>query len=102
MVRMIVLEGDETGQELLEQALRVLDPGVTKVEVELEHYDLSLDNRRRTKNEVVSAAAAAIRESRLGLKAATITPEDAKDVGSPNRILREALEGQVIIRTGRR
>ena len=25
-LRIIVLEGDETGQELLEQALRVLDP----------------------------------------------------------------------------
>ena len=56
-LRIIVLEGDETGQELLEQALRVLDPAVLKVDVELEHYDLSLDNRRRTSNEVVSAAA---------------------------------------------
>ena len=45
-LRIIVLEGDQTGQELLEQALRVLDPAVTKVEVELEHYDLSLANRR--------------------------------------------------------
>src|SRR6266540_6149804 len=56
-LRIIVLEGDETGQELLEQALRVLDPAVLKVSVELEHYDLSLDNRRRTNNEVVSRAA---------------------------------------------
>src|SRR5207248_1051943 len=31
MLRIIVLEGDETGQELLEQALRVLDPEVTRV-----------------------------------------------------------------------
>ena len=97
-----MLEGDETGQELLEQALRVLDPGVTKVEVEREHYDLSLENRRRTNNEVVTAAAKAMAESRFGLKAATITPEGADDVGSPNRILREAIDGKVIIRTGRR
>jgi isocitrate dehydrogenase (NAD+) len=102
MLRIIVLEGDETGQELLEQALRVLDPGVTRVEVELEHYDLSLDNRRRTNNEVVSAAAKAMADARFGLKAATITPEGADDVGSPNRILREAIDGKVIIRTGRR
>jgi isocitrate dehydrogenase (NAD+) len=101
-LRIIVLEGDETGQELLEQALRVLDPAVTKVEVELEHYDLSLGNRRRTDNEVVTAAAGALREARYGLKAATITPENADDVGSPNRILREAIDGKVIIRTGRR
>jgi isocitrate/isopropylmalate dehydrogenase len=101
-LRIIVLEGDETGQELLEQALRVLDPNVTQVEVELESYDLSLENRRRTKNEVVSAAAAAIREAGLSIKAATITPEGADDVGSPNRILREEIDGKVIIRTGRR
>ncbi len=97
-----VLAGDETGQELLDQAVRVLDPAVTHVPVELEHYDLSLENRRRTDNEVVSAAAKAMRESRFGLKAATITPEGADDVGSPNRILREQIDGKVIIRTGRR
>jgi isocitrate dehydrogenase (NAD+) len=101
-LRIIVLEGDDTGQELLEQAVRVLDPAVTKVELELEHYDLSLDNRRKTNNEVVSAAAKAIAETRFGLKAATITPEDKDDVGSPNRLLREAIDGKVIIRTGRR
>jgi isocitrate dehydrogenase (NAD+) len=101
-LRIIVLEGDETGQELLEQAIRVLDPAVTRLELELEHYDLSLENRRRTRNEVVIAAAAAMREARFGLKAATVTPEGTDDVGSPNRILREELDGKVIIRTGRR
>src|SRR3954451_6938980 len=101
-LRIIVLEGDETGQELLEQALRVLDPAVTRVEVELEHYDLSLENRRKTSNEVVTSAPAAMAEARFGLKAATITPEGADDVGSPNRLLREAIDGKVIIRTRRR
>ena len=65
-VRIIVLEGDETGQELLEQAVRVLDPSVTQVDVELEHYDLSLENRRKTNNEVVVKAAA--RDGRVGLR----------------------------------
>jgi isocitrate dehydrogenase (NAD+) len=101
-VRIIVLEGDETGQELLEQSLRVLDPAVIGVDVELEHYDLSLANRRDTGNEVVDAAAQAMKEARFGLKAATITPEGKDDVGSPNRLLREAIDGKVIIRTGRR
>src|SRR5215210_7368749 len=97
--RIIVLEGDETGQELLEQSLRVLDPDVIKLPVELEHYDLSLDNRRRTSNEVVTKAAEAMGTARFGLKAATITPEGKDDVGSPNRLLREAIDGKVIIRT---
>jgi isocitrate dehydrogenase (NAD+) len=97
-----MLEGDETGQELLEESLRVLNPDVTRVEAEFEHYDLSLENRRKTGNEVVTAAAAAMREAHFGLKAATVTPEGKDDVGSPNRILREELDGKVIIRTGRR
>jgi isocitrate dehydrogenase (NAD+) len=101
-VRIVVLEGDETGQELLEQAVRVLDPGLLGLPLELEHYDLSLENRRLTANQVVPEAAAAIRRAGLGLKAATITPGGPGDVGSPNRILREELDGKVIIRTGRR
>jgi isocitrate/isopropylmalate dehydrogenase len=97
-----VLEGDETGQELLEEALRVLDPDVIGLELGFERFDLSLGNRRATENEVVHDAAASIREHGLGLKAATVTPEGADDVGSPNRILREEIGGRVIVRTGRR
>ncbi len=100
--RIVVLEGDETGQELLEEALRVLAPDVTGLELELPRFDLSLESRRATKNQVVLEAAAALREAGLGLKAATTTPEGADDVGSPNRILREEIGGSVIVRTGRR
>jgi isocitrate dehydrogenase (NAD+) len=98
----VVLEGDETGQELLEEALRVLAADVVGFELELPRYDLSLENRRATENEVVHEAARAVRESGLGIKAATITPEGKDDVGSPNRILREEIGGHVIVRTGRR
>jgi len=100
--KIVVLEGDETGQELLEQALRVLDPAVIGVDVELERHDLSLEHRRATANGVVTEAARAMKEAGLGVKAATITPEGKDDVGSPNRILREEVDGKVIIRTGRR
>src|SRR4029453_3055919 len=98
----VVLEGDQTGQELLEQALRVLAPDVIGIELQFPRFDLSLENRRATNNEVVHEAARAIREHGLGLKAATITPEGRDDVGSPNRILREEIGGHVIVRTGRR
>ena len=98
----VALEGDQTGQELLEQALRVLDPELLGLDLEVRRFDLSLENRRATSNEVVTEAAVAMRETGLGLKAATITPEGAEDVGSPNRILREQVDGKVILRTGRR
>ena len=97
-----MLEGDETGQELLEEALRVLKPDVIGLELDLPRYDLSLEARRRTQNGVVHEAAAALEEAGFGLKAATVTPEGADDVGSPNRILREEIGGRVIVRTGRR
>src|SRR5215208_6363409 len=98
----VVLEGDQTGQELLEEALRVLAPDVIGFELELPRHDLSLAKRRETQNEIVHEAARAVREAGLGLKAATITPETRGDVGSPNRILREEIGGKVIVRTGRR
>src|SRR4051795_11095498 len=102
MLKIIVLEGDETGQELLEQSVRVLDPELLGIELELVRYDLSLEQRRATSNEVVVAAARAMRAAGFGLKAATITPEGRDDVGSPNQILRAEIDGKVIIRTGRR
>ena len=142
-----MLEGDQTGQELLQQALRVLDPSVVRVPLTFERYDLSLANRRRTQNAVIHQAAQAILRTGLGIKAATITPAplsegrsvaagasptasmksgmeaagvpptpavesarpaggpprpDADDVGSPNALLRQAINGTVILRTGRR
>lgn len=98
----VVMEGDQTGQELLEEALRILDPSVTGLDVDLKRYDLSLENRRKTDNEVVREAAEAMRECGFGIKAATVTPEKAGDVGSPNAILRKSINGTVIVRTGRR
>jgi hypothetical protein len=65
----VVLEGDETGQELLEESLRVLEPDVIGVELEFPRFDLSLERRRETDNGIVHEAAAAIRERGLGRKA---------------------------------
>lgn len=102
MATLVVLEGDQTGQELLLEALRVLDPAVIGFTLPFERYDLSLQNRRATSNQVVLDAAAAMTHYGCGLKAATITPEAKNDVGSPNRILREAIGASVIVRTGRK
>jgi isocitrate/isopropylmalate dehydrogenase len=98
----VVLGGDQTGQELLDEALRVLAPEVVGFDLAFEFFDLSLERRRATNNAVVHEAAAAMRRTKLGLKAATITPEGNGDVGSPNAILRQEIDGKVIVRTGRR
>jgi isocitrate/isopropylmalate dehydrogenase len=98
----VVLDGDQTGQELLEESLRVLHADVIRYPLEFLRFDLSLANRRATQNQVVYEAGRAIRQYRVGLKAATITPEKAGDVGSPNAILRDVMDAEIILRTGRR
>jgi len=98
----VVLHGDQTGEELLLEAVRLLEPDVIGFKVDQRDFDLSLERRRQTRNQVVMDAATALRESGYGLKAATITPEGAGDVGSPNAILRKQIDGRVIVRTGRR
>lgn len=98
----VVMHGDQTGEELLQESLRLLTPGVIGLTLDFQHHDLSLKNRRATKNEVVREASAAMLQSGLGMKAATITPPDPNDVGSPNALLRDQINGTVILRTGRR
>src|SRR5215831_8835322 len=94
----VVMHGDQTGEELLQEAVRVLHPDVIGLNLDFQHFDLSLSNRRATKNEVVKEAAAAMKQHGLGIKAATITPEASNYVGSPNAILREEIDGTVILR----
>jgi isocitrate/isopropylmalate dehydrogenase len=98
----VVLDGDQTGQELLDESLRVLAPDVIGLDIDFVHFDLSLEKRRATNNAIVHEAAIAMKAAKLGLKAATITPETRDDVGSPNAILRREIDGEVIVRTGRR
>jgi isocitrate/isopropylmalate dehydrogenase len=98
----VVLEGDDTGQELLDQAIRVLHASVTGVDIPLTHFDLGLANRRATNNKVIYEAGEAMRETGFGFKAATTTPVGRDDVGSPNAILRKEIGGTVIVRTGRK
>ena len=98
----VVMHGDQTGEELLQEALRVLVPEVIGFQLDFQHFDISLEKRRATKNQIVKDAADAMCETGLGMKAATITPPDPNDVGSPNALLREYIDGTVILRTGRR
>ncbi|MFZ0994464.1 MAG: isocitrate/isopropylmalate family dehydrogenase [Candidatus Dormiibacterota bacterium] len=97
-----VLHGDETGEELLLEALRILAVPALTPRISLEHVDLSLPSRQATDNAVVHEAARMIRASGLGLKAATVTPLGLGGVGSPNAILRAEVGGEVIVRTGQR
>jgi isocitrate dehydrogenase len=73
------------------------------VDVQLKYYDLSVQNRDATEDRVTVEAAKAIREHGVGVKCATITPDDArvKEFGlkkmwrSPNGTIRNILGGTV-------
>src|SRR4029077_11561600 len=96
-----VLHGDQTGEELLREALRLLDPVVLGFRLETRDYDLSLEERRRTRNQCVLEAAEGLRTFGYGIKAATTNPEGSGDVGSPHALLRQQIDGRVSVRAGR-
>ena len=73
------------------------------VELNTEYYDLSLPNRDKTEDAVTHRAAEAIRRLHVGVKCATITPNNQRqeEYGlkklwrSPNATIRAALDGTV-------
>ncbi|MGQ0527907.1 MAG: NADP-dependent isocitrate dehydrogenase [Alphaproteobacteria bacterium] len=73
------------------------------LDVDLKYYDLSIQNRNATEDKVTLEAAQAIQEFGVGIKCATITPDEArvKEFGlkkmwkSPNGTIRNVLNGTV-------
>jgi isocitrate dehydrogenase len=73
------------------------------LDVELEYYDLSVENRDATDDQVTIDAAHAIKQHGVGVKCATITPDEARvtEFGlkkmwkSPNGTIRNILDGVV-------
>src|ERR671933_21918 len=73
------------------------------LDVELEYYDLGIENRDATDDQVTVDAANAIKEHGVGVKCATITPDEARveEFGlkemwrSPNGTIRNILGGVV-------
>jgi isocitrate dehydrogenase len=92
------IKGDQEGQVLLEKSLSILD-GL--LEIELLPFDLSLEGRLRSGDGTTRDAAASMRETKVGLKAPTIT-QGAGSTGprlpSPNITLRTGIGGVAIVR----
>ena len=73
------------------------------LDIELRYYDLSVEERDRTDDQITIDAALAIRECGVGVKCATITPDEARveEFGlkkmwkSPNGTIRNILGGVV-------
>lgn len=73
------------------------------LDVDLKYFDLSIQNRDATEDKVTTEAANAIKQYRVGVKCATITPDEArvkeftlkKMWKSPNGTIRNILDGTV-------
>ncbi len=97
----VELDGDEMTRiiwELIKDELIL-----PHLDVELEYYDLSIENRDATDDQVTIDAANAIKARGVGVKCATITPDEARvtEFGlkkmwkSPNGTIRNILGGVV-------
>ncbi|NLE72001.1 MAG: NADP-dependent isocitrate dehydrogenase [Actinomycetales bacterium] len=97
----VELDGDEMTR-IIWQAIkeRLIHP---YLDVDLRYYDLSIQNRDATDDQVTIDAALAIKEHGVGVKCATITPDEARvaEFGlkkmwlSPNGTIRNILGGVV-------
>ena len=73
------------------------------LDISIEYYDLGIQNRDSTQDQVTIDAAEAIKKHKVGIKCATITPDEArvKEFGlkkmwkSPNGTIRNILNGTV-------
>src|SRR6478735_3606625 len=73
------------------------------IEVDIKYYDLGMENRDATNDQVTIDSAEAIKKYGVGIKCATITPDEArvKEFGlkqmwkSPNGTIRNILDGTV-------
>ncbi|CAA7615500.1 NADP-dependent isocitrate dehydrogenase [Magnetospirillum sp. SS-4] len=73
------------------------------LDIDLKYYDLSIENRDRTDDRVTTESAEAIKRHGVGVKCATITPDEARVTEfnlkkmwkSPNGTIRNILDGTV-------
>jgi len=97
----VELDGDEMTRviwQLIKQQLIL-----PYLDLKIEYYDLGLENRDKTNDQVTIDAAGAIKKYNVGIKCATITPDEARvkefDLKqmwkSPNGTIRNILGGTV-------
>ncbi len=78
------------------------------LDVDLKYYDLGIEERDRTDDQITIDAATAIKEYGVGVKCATITPDEARveEFGlkqmwrSPNGTIRNILGGVIFRQAG--
>ena len=99
--KVVELDGDEMTRVIWKDIKdRLILP---YLDIDLEYYDLGIENRDATDDQVTIDAAQAIKREHVGVKCATITPDEARveDFGlkrmwkSPNGTIRNILGGTI-------
>jgi isocitrate dehydrogenase len=99
--KVVELDGDEMTRIIWQNIKdNLINPFL---DVDLEYYDLSIENRDATDDQVTIDAANAIKKHGVGVKCATITPDEARVTEfslkkmwkSPNGTIRNILDGVV-------
>src|SRR5947208_8867420 len=98
----VELDGDEMTRIIWKQIRDQLV--LPYLDVELEYYDLSIEHRDATDDQITIDAANAIKKHGVGVKCATITPDEARveEFGlkkmwrSPNGTIRNILGGVIV------
>lgn len=97
----VELDGDEMARIMWHMIKNKLI--LPYLDMPIEYFDLSMENRDSTKDKVTFDSAAAIKKFQVGIKCATITPDEArvkefnlsKMWKSPNGTIRNILNGTV-------
>ncbi len=97
----VELTGDEMAQVIWEQIKQILI--YPFLDFNLETFDLSIQNRNKTNDRVTIQSANAIKKYNVGIKCATITPDDkrvnefnlSKKFPSPNGTIRNIIKGTI-------
>jgi isocitrate dehydrogenase len=97
----VEMDGDEMTRIIWQQIRETLI--LPYLDVDLKYYDLSVQERDRTDDQITIEAAEATKQYGVGVKCATITPDEArvKEFGlkqmwrSPNGTIRNILDGTI-------
>ena len=86
--KVVELDGDEMTRIIWQFITdRLIHPSL---DIDLRYYDLSIENRDATDDQVTIDAANAIKQYGVGVKCATITPDEARVGSSTVEAVRKA------------
>jgi isocitrate dehydrogenase len=89
----VELDGDEQTRVIWEMIKKQLI--LPFLDIDIKYYDLGMENRDATNDQVTVDAAHAIQKYNVGIKCATITPDEARVNGTSPHPLKQSRKSKV-------